>query len=200
MPFLPTLLWEIVLPRIDRLESSLDWTRQSFSSIRSIDDNGRHTTTTTSLVISFIRGHFSKEEKNDGRSQRSYLLTRISDIYIYISRTSLCVLRRRSIAVRQLDRDQTREGERVSFRSRYLSYPPMQSYRSFSIFSAIRIIDETIRAVKKKILVATRERRRSVRAVAQTCNSFIIFKKKRTTLYRLLYRWLLPWRKDRRFA
>lgn len=85
MPFLPTLLWEIVLPRIDRLESSLDWTRQSFSSIRSIDDNGRHTTTTTSLVISFIRGHFSKEEKNDGRSQRSYLLARISDIYIYIS-------------------------------------------------------------------------------------------------------------------
>lgn len=76
----------------------------------------------------------------------------------------------------------------------------MQSYRSFSIFSAIRIIDETIRVVKKKILVATRERRRSVRAVAQTCNSFIIFKKKRTTLYRLLYRWLLPWRKDRRFA
>lgn len=132
------------------MESSLDWTRQSFSSIRSIDDNGRHTTTTTSLVISFIRGHFSKEEKNDGRSQRSYLLTRISEIYIYISRTSLCVLRRRSIAVRQLDRDQTREGERVSFRSRYLSYPPMQSYRSFSIFSAIRIIDETIRAVKKK--------------------------------------------------
>lgn len=48
-------------------------------------------------------------------------------IYIYIYFTdAFCV----AIAIRQLDRDQIREGDV----SRYLSYPSIESCRSFSIF------------------------------------------------------------------
>lgn len=142
--------------------------RQSFS-CESIDvpDNGRETTTTTtttSLVISFIRGHFSKDERGiergEERREESKIVPFSSHfryIYIYKSHGRL-----HAFCVGELSPTRSWSDSRLVPLSLPFFYPSMQSYRSFSIFSAIRIIHKTISEVcfvkeKKKTLVATRE-------------------------------------------
>lgn len=68
-------------------------------------------------------------------------------LYIYIYFTdAFCV----AIAIRQLDRDQIREGDV----SRYLSYPSIESCRSFSIFYRRCIDTNPVRNYELRILTS----------------------------------------------